>query len=134
MSAKQDVVFFCWRCGQKLAVPDTSQGKSLPCPRCQRILTVPTGDEGAEKRDVPAPEPEAQADELTVTENDMTFNCEDCGWVLIMDKRGAGMVITCPGCGGLITAPQPQVAPTRKIGGDPHPGPESASPAQQSGA
>lgn len=131
MSAKQDVVFFCWRCGQKLAVPDTSQGKSLPCPKCQRILTIPSGDDGAEKRDILAPEAQAQADELTVTENDMTFSCEDCGWVLIMDKRGAGMIVTCPGCGRLITAPQPQAAPTRKIGHDARLGAGSASPSQQ---
>ena len=127
MSAKQDVVFFCWRCGQKLAVPDTIQGKTLPCPRCQRSLTVPIGD-GVFKRDVPAPV--AAADELTVTENDMTFNCEHCDWILIMDKRGAGLTVPCPGCGRLITAPLPQGAvPPQGVAVDPALG----TPAAQNG-
>ena len=116
MSAKQDVVFYCWRCGQKLAVPDSMQGKMLHCPRCQRAQTVPSGDEGAQKRDVPVappppPPPEPVPDELVATENDMTFTCIHCDWILIMDKRGAGMTVPCPGCGRLITAPQPQEEP-----------------------
>lgn len=113
MSANQDVVFFCWRCGQKLAVPDTLQGKSLPCPKCQRLLTIPTGED-VFKRDVPPP----ALDELTVTENDMTFTCIHCDWILIMDKRGAGMLVPCPGCGRLITAPQPHEACAPQAGAE----------------
>lgn len=114
MSANQEVVFFCWRCGQKLAVPIAMGGKALPCPRCQRMQTVPSGNDVI-KRDIPA----GLDDELTVTENDMMFNCVQCGWVLIMDKRGAGLLVPCPGCGQLVTAPRPPEVPTRKIGDEP---------------
>lgn len=111
MSDAQDVVFYCWRCGQKLAVPDRIQGKTLPCPKCQRPLIVPTGD-GVLKRDIPPPAP--AVDELAVTENDMSFDCMHCNYLLIMDKRGAGMTVPCPGCGKMITVPQPKEAPQPK--------------------
>jgi hypothetical protein len=49
-------------------------------------------------------------DPLVATENDLTFNCEHCGWEIIMDKRGAGMIVPCPGCTELIEVPQPPEA------------------------
>jgi transcription elongation factor Elf1 len=49
-------------------------------------------------------------DPLVATENDLTFNCDHCNWEIIMDKRGAGMIVTCPGCGELIEVPQPPLA------------------------
>lgn len=108
MSGKQDVVFYCWRCGQKLAVPDTYQGKNLSCPQCRRQLTVPAGD-GVVKRDVSLAQ--QAEDELDVTEADMTFTCRHCDWVIIVDKRGAGMTFPCPGCGTLVVAPPAPDAP-----------------------
>jgi transcription elongation factor Elf1 len=50
-------------------------------------------------------------DPLVATENDLTFNCEHCNWEIIMDKRGAGMIVPCPGCGELIEVPQPLEEP-----------------------
>jgi transcription elongation factor Elf1 len=46
-------------------------------------------------------------DPLVATTNDLTFNCDHCNWEIIMDKRGAGMIVPCPGCGELIEVPQP---------------------------
>lgn len=102
MSAKHEVVFYCWRCGQKLAVPDSLQGKPLACPACECQLTVPS-EEAVIKRRIPMP----LVDPLVATVNDLTFNCEHCNWEIIMDKRGAGMIVPCPGCGELIEVPQP---------------------------
>lgn len=108
MNGKLDVVFYCWRCGQKLAVPDTYQGKTLSCPQCRRQLTVPTGDE-VFKREVPPSE--LAEDLLDMTENDMSFTCKYCDWIIIVDKRGAGMSFPCPGCGSLVVAPPAPSAP-----------------------
>lgn len=102
MSVKQEVVFYCWRCGQKLAVSDSLQGKSLVCPACECVLTVPA-EADVVKRSRPIP----LVDPLVATENDITFNCDRCNWEIIMDKRGAGMIVPCPGCGELIVVPQP---------------------------
>lgn len=102
MNIKQEVVFYCWRCGQKLAVSDSLQGKALPCPTCDYMLTIPT-EEAIEKRSVS----HSPVDPLVATENDLTFNCDHCNWEIIMDKRGAGLIVQCPGCSELIEVPQP---------------------------
>lgn len=102
MSTNNEIVFFCWRCGQKFAVPGSLQGEPLKCPACECRLTVPTEEAFVNQKN-PAP----SVDPLIATENDLTFNCEHCNWEIIMDKRGAGMILPCPGCGELIEVPQP---------------------------
>jgi transcription elongation factor Elf1 len=68
-------------------------------------LTVPSQEAFVnQKQTVPVVDP------LVATENDLTFNCDHCNWEIIMDKRGAGMILPCPGCGELIEVPQPQEA------------------------
>jgi DNA-directed RNA polymerase subunit RPC12/RpoP len=106
MSVTQEVVFYCWRCGQKLAVPDSIQGKSLGCPACECLLTVPTAAE-VMKRACPRP----VVDPLVATENDITFHCEHCDWEIIVDKRAAGRIVPCPGCSELIVVPEPPTEP-----------------------
>lgn len=103
MRTRTDVVFYCWRCGQKISVVETLQGKLLPCPKCERLLTVPPGAD-VPKRVVTLPDDEP----VDVTDNDMTFDCVHCDYVLVADKRGAGMTLPCPGCGKLVTVPQPK--------------------------
>ncbi len=116
MKMRTDVVFYCWRCGQKIAVPEIMQGKLLPCPKCERLLTVPPGFD-VPKRVVP----EAETEEVIPTENDVTFDCVYCNYLLVADKRGAGMTLPCPGCGGLITVPEVRTPATKK----------TAAPAEQ---
>jgi len=106
MKMRTDVVFYCWRCGQKVSVPDVMQGKLLPCPGCERLLTVPEGAD-VPKRMVPVVVPE----EIVVTDNDVTFDCVHCDWLLVADKRGAGMTLQCPGCGKLVTVPSASKVP-----------------------
>jgi hypothetical protein len=81
------------------------QGKLLPCPSCERLLTVPPGAD-VPKRVVPLPE----AEEIVVTENDITFDCVHCDYLLVADRRGGGMTLQCPGCGKPITVPKPKGA------------------------
>jgi DNA-directed RNA polymerase subunit RPC12/RpoP len=109
MRTRTDVVFYCWRCGQKVSVPDTMQGKLLPCPNCERLLTVPPGAD-VPKRIVQLED----AEEIVATEDDMSFDCVHCDYLLIADKRGAGMTLQCPGCGKPIIVPQPKDAPPRR--------------------
>jgi DNA-directed RNA polymerase subunit RPC12/RpoP len=106
MRTRVDVVFHCWRCGQKISVPETMQGKLLPCPGCERLMTVPPGAD-VPKRIVQIEEVE----ELALTDNDMTFDCVHCDYLLVADKRGVGMTLPCPGCGKMITVPKPKDAP-----------------------
>ena len=105
MNVQNEIVFFCWRCGQKFEVPGSLQGEPLKCPSCECQLTVPS-EEAFVNQNKPAP----IADPLVATENDLTFNCDHCNWEIIMDKRGAGMIVPCPGCGELIEVPQPPKA------------------------
>ena len=41
-------------------------------------------------------------------ETDIVFDCPSCGKNLAIDVRGAGMMITCPGCQGDIQVPFPE--------------------------
>lgn len=106
MRTRTDVVFYCWRCGQKISVPESMQGKLLPCPGCERLLTVPPGAD-VPKRFVPLPDEE----EIVVTENDIAFDCVHCDYLLVADKRGVGMMVNCPGCGKPVKVPAPKNAP-----------------------
>lgn len=105
MRTRTDVVFHCWRCGQKISVPDNMQGKLLPCPGCERLLTVPPGAD-VPKRIVPIQD----VGGVVASAKDVTFDCVHCDFILVADKRGAGMTLACPGCGKPVTVPQPKEA------------------------
>ena len=45
------------------------------------------------------------------------FDCIYCDYILVADKRGAGMTLPCPGCGRLITVPRPKSAPPAQADG-----------------
>lgn len=85
-------------------MPESMQGKLTPCPGCERLLTVPP-EMDAPKQVVPLPDP---GEVVEVTENDITFDCVHCNYLLVADKRGIGMKLTCPGCGKPITIPRPK--------------------------
>jgi transcription elongation factor Elf1 len=68
-------------------------------------------EEAVTKRRIPMP----LVDPLVATDNDLTFNCDHCNWEIIMDKRGAGMIVPCPGCGELIEVPQPPEEPLEQV-------------------
>ncbi len=108
MITRTDVVFYCWRCGQKLEVPEAMQGKLMPCHGCERLLTVPPGAD-VPKRVVELPDP----DDIVVTEDDITFDCVHCNYLLVVEKRGAGLTLPCPGCGRMVTVPKPKAAVAR---------------------
>lgn len=102
MRTRTDVVFYCWRCGQKISVPESMQDKLMPCPGCERLLTVPPGAD-VPKRIVQLPD-----EEIEVTENDISFDCVHCDYLLVADKRGIGMTVACPGCGKPVKVPAPR--------------------------
>lgn len=79
------------------------QGKFLPCPGCERLLTVPP-DTDIPKQVVELPDP----DEVVVTDDDITFDCVHCEYLLVADKSGAGKIVKCPGCGRPVTIPKPR--------------------------
>lgn len=39
------------------------------------------------------------------TEDDIFFECPHCGKSMAIDKRGMGLTIECPDCGGLVRVP-----------------------------
>jgi predicted nucleic acid-binding Zn-ribbon protein len=43
-----------------------------------------------------------------INENDVVFECPQCGKSLAIDRRGSGLTITCPGCQTLVRVPVPQ--------------------------
>jgi hypothetical protein len=62
----------CPKCGRKLKVPETLQGKSVKCPGCQAVFKAKFGaEEPPEEEEIPqarrrAPEPEEEEDEEEV--------------------------------------------------------------------
>lgn len=47
--------------------------------------------------------PEQKNDQFT--EDDIFFECPHCGKSMAIDKRGMGLTIECPDCGGLVRVP-----------------------------
>jgi len=104
MRTRTDVIFYCWRCGTRIVLPESMQGKLTPCPRCERLITVPP-EMDAPKQVVQLPDLE---EDVAITENDITFDCVHCNYLLVADKRGIGMTVTCPGCGRPVKIPNPK--------------------------
>lgn len=52
--------------------------------------------------------PDVQPAAGDITEQDVVFECPECGKSLAMDRRGAGLTIACPGCQTLVRVPVPQ--------------------------
>jgi len=46
-----------------------------------------------------------EADENAFNEDDIFFDCPHCGKSMAIDKRGMGMTVQCPDCGGLVKVP-----------------------------
>lgn len=60
-----------------------------------------------------SPEPlEANAsapdEEETIRDTDIVFDCPHCGHSLVIDNRGAGLVISCVNCGNEVQVPIPE--------------------------
>ncbi len=55
MTHKNDIVFFCVFCSQKIAIPDSTGGFTVECPACLRRIPVPR------KHDMTPPTPPADA-------------------------------------------------------------------------
>jgi uncharacterized Zn finger protein len=48
---------------------------------------------------------------------DISFHCGSCGQRMVIDERGAGLVIQCPKCGRDVSVPKavaPKPSPTTK--------------------
>ncbi len=52
--------------------------------------------------------PDVQPAAGDITEQDVVFECPECGKSLAIDRRGAGLTIACPGCQTLVRVPVPQ--------------------------
>lgn len=48
---------------------------------------------------------ETPANASPFTEDDIFFECPHCGKSMAIDKRGMGLTIQCPDCGGLVRVP-----------------------------
>lgn len=47
------------------------------------------------------------SNEHAITDQDIVFECPECGKSLAIDRRGAGLTISCPGCGNPVRIPVP---------------------------
>lgn len=50
---------------------------------------------------------------------DIEFNCQNCGKSLVIDSAGAGIQVTCPGCGAVLQVPDTNDAPQGVVNPDP---------------
>ncbi|MCA1809371.1 MAG: hypothetical protein ABR497_11185 [Kiritimatiellia bacterium] len=48
------------------------------------------------------------ADPGDISENDILFECGNCGKSLVIDRRGAGLTINCPDCDTELQVPIPE--------------------------
>jgi hypothetical protein len=103
------------QCGKRLSAPDSLAGKRVACPACKAILDIP-GPSGASaspsKETVPsgtnaayASAQSAQAAQQAPASS-YVAGCH-CGQQFSVTPEMAGMVSTCPSCGGSFTVPAP---------------------------
>ena len=46
-------------------------------------------------------------EDLDITPSDIVFECANCGHVIVIDYRGAGLMIRCPECNEAVEVPIP---------------------------
>jgi predicted RNA-binding Zn-ribbon protein involved in translation (DUF1610 family) len=93
--AEEPLRFFCIHCENRLAVPPHAKGVKLPCPACNREISIPADAPAAAP---PAPPPPPKT---------FTFFCVRCGQGLEAEVDMGGMAMECPACGREILIPPP---------------------------
>ncbi len=90
--ASQLIRFFCYRCGEKIAVAGALAGKRGKCPTCASILMIPSDDPAQ----APLPlEPVTNLDHSQEVHQAVMHSqrCESCGSFL------SSIATVCPSCG-----------------------------------
>ncbi len=119
------IKFQCPNCRQGLVVKDHLAGKKGPCPKCQKVITVPAASmpsvpaapSGDGKANGPPAAPvdlEAQAAALLsdapaaapTGPTSIDFNCPMCDAELHLGVELAGKKTSCPSCTRIIKVPQ----------------------------
>lgn len=89
-----DIAFDCPFCQNQLVVQKEGVGMELPCPKCGGRVTVPEGKA-----------PQAAADDATVEDKFLAFDCTKCGVEIEAPRELAGGRIDCPKCGAMLDIP-----------------------------
>jgi len=50
---------------------------------------------------------EVDTGDVDITPSDIVFECANCGHVIVIDYRGAGLMVRCPECGEAVEVPIP---------------------------
>lgn len=67
-----------------------------------------TDGENTQPEDLEFAAADQQAREDGIRDTDIVFDCPHCGHGLVIDNRGAGLVIACAGCGQPVQVPIPE--------------------------
>lgn len=59
------------------------------------------------EEDIKSAEDSEVGDNVEIRDTDIVFECPNCGKELVIDYRGAGLQITCSGCGTPVLVPIP---------------------------
>ncbi len=94
-----DIVFDCPHCAKSIAIDARGAGLMINCPDCAARIQVPyTAEHPQDPNAVPG-------DDAGITDNDIVFDCPHCGKNLVVEARGAGLMIPCPDCHNRIQVP-----------------------------
>ena len=50
---------------------------------------------------------ETDGEDVDITTSDIVFECANCGHVIVIDYRGAGLMVRCPECNEAVEVPIP---------------------------
>ena len=120
-----DIKFNCPHCQQKLSIPETALGRTIPCPICQGHIGLPakrapktSQPETARVAEVPNPGVTSRPPQPPVPPpphpvspanppplSDIEFPCPICSAKLVVTGRAAGRPILCKCCGSRIVVP-----------------------------
>lgn len=103
------IKFRCFRCDQKIAVPDDAVGKKTQCPHCRGILIIPAESAFEKPR---GSEPNQSCDTSTSAsrispphETEPFFRCPLCSSKIDVPENTCGQTVTCPRCESHVTVP-----------------------------
>jgi hypothetical protein len=119
------MAFLDCTCGKKLRVPDEHAGKSVRCPSCNAVLTVPAAAPSAPTPPPVPPFPPAESPSGMVR-----FACA-CGKPMQARAEYGGRSTNCPACGAAVLIPRggsAAVQPASALAGVQPPPPPPAPP------
>jgi heat shock protein HtpX len=101
-------LFLTCACGLKIKVPPDFKQSSLPCPRCQRELQVPTAEFATVAAGLEAASGKLSIDSVAAASTQATYSRKGVGWEsfqcacgknLQLSPAFKGSKIVCNGCG-----------------------------------